>query len=185
MAHHHRASKKVTLPAMHVRVHREYCSLVGRCRMEVKQLRTVVVDDSEAMLRIICTFLKSQPDVVVVATANNGQEALAAVDVCLPELVLLDIQMPELNGIEAATQLSGKYPSLKIAIVTAHDTAQLRQACRDAGARWFVTKQRLGKDLPCVIREATSGQYFPSESKNSREQNLGVRQGPERRSGSS
>ena len=122
--------------------------------MQQRRLRTVVVDDSDAMLRVICDFLATQQHVVVVGTATSGQEALLAVDVFRPELVLLDIEMPEITGIEAATRLSAKYPSLDIAIITAHDTPQIRRVCRAAGAKWFVVKQRLGTELPCVIQQA-------------------------------
>ncbi|MBI3669799.1 MAG: response regulator transcription factor [Acidobacteria bacterium] len=71
-----------------------------------------------------------------------------------PALVLLDVQIPVVNGLEIAGRLRGMSSAVRVIIVTAHDTPQLRSACRAAGVHGFVPKTRLGRELPAVLRQA-------------------------------
>ncbi len=114
-------------------------------------IRTLVVDDSIAALRSICCFLKLQPNIDIVGTARDGRQGLASAHGLRPDLVLIDVQMPVMNGIEAAARLRHDLPDTRIIMVTVHDSPEVRQACRESGADGFIAKERLDEELPGLI----------------------------------
>jgi CheY-like chemotaxis protein len=118
-----------------------------------KRIRVVVVDDSPATLRTICSYLGKQARVEVVATAADGSEALLLVERLQPDAVLMDVQMPGMNGLEAAALLTKQFPAIPVVILTAHDTPGLERACRDRGAFGFVNKRRLDQELPVLLHQ--------------------------------
>ncbi len=115
-------------------------------------IRTVVVDDSPNALRAMCSMLARQPDLSIVGSATNGREALAVARSLRPDLVLLDLEMPVMDGIEATSCLGRECPATRVVIVTIHDTAELRRLCHDRGACGFVAKDALEEELPAVVR---------------------------------
>ena len=121
--------------------------------MRRQPIRTLVVDDSTAALHSICGFLKLQPNLEVVGSASDGREGLASARALHPDLVLLDVQMPVMNGIEAAAQLRRDLPATRIVMVTVHDSPEVRQACRESGANGFIAKEHLDKELPTLIEQ--------------------------------
>lgn len=116
------------------------------------KLRVVVVDDSPVALQTICTFLTRYQSVDVVGTARDGYEALEAVRSASPNLVVMDVQMPRMNGLEAASIVSREHPEVCVIMVTVNDTAELRDACRVTGAAHFIAKHQLPQRLPEVLR---------------------------------
>ncbi len=118
-----------------------------------RPIRTLVVDDSASALHSICCFLKLQPDIDIVGTATDGCQGLASAHALHPDLVLMDVQMPVMNGIEAALRLRQDLPATLIIMVTVHDTPEVRHACREAGADGFVAKEHLDEELPALLEE--------------------------------
>lgn len=118
-----------------------------------RQIPTLVVDDSPVYLHALCSFLQEQPNLKVVATARDGQEALTLALTMQPQLVLLDVQMPGMNGVEAASQLGRQCPAICVVMVTALDTPELRAACLKCGARGFIRKDDLRQQLPSLLQE--------------------------------
>jgi CheY-like chemotaxis protein len=116
-------------------------------------LRALVVDDSPAALHMMCSYLSHREFVEVVATASGGTEALALVEQIRPSLVVMDIQMPGMNGLEAVTHISKTHPSLPVILVTAHDSPELQKASLVCGAFGFARKQRLNQDLPGLLEQ--------------------------------
>jgi two-component system, chemotaxis family, protein-glutamate methylesterase/glutaminase len=119
----------------------------------LRQIPTLVVDDSPAFLRAFCTFLQQQPNLKIVATARDGREALALAEKLQPELILLDVQMPGMNGVEAARQLGAQCPATCVVMVTALDAPELRQACLQCGARAFIHKNVVRQELPPLLQQ--------------------------------
>jgi DNA-binding NarL/FixJ family response regulator len=119
----------------------------------LRQIPTLVVDDSPAFLRAFCTFLQQQPNLKIVATARDGREALALAEKLQPELILLDVQMPGMNGVEAARQLGAQCPATCVVMVTALDAPELRQACLQCGARGFIHKNVVRQELPPLLQQ--------------------------------
>jgi DNA-binding NarL/FixJ family response regulator len=123
-----------------------------------RQIPTLVVDDSPTFLSALCAFLQKQPNLKVVATARDGQEALTLALTLQPELVLLDVQMPGMNGVEAAFQLGKQCPAICVVMVTALDSPELRQACLKCGARGFIRKDDVREELPALLKKVFGAQ---------------------------
>jgi CheY-like chemotaxis protein len=121
---------------------------------EAKHVRVLAVDDSPAFLHTLCSFLEGDPIFEIVATAQSGQEALGAVKRWSPHVVVMDLQMPGMNGLEATVQLHQHFPELPVIILTAHDLPTLREACMEHGAYAFLTKGQLSKHLPALLARA-------------------------------
>lgn len=116
-------------------------------------LRTMIVDDSPTFMRTVCAFLNHIHAVEIVATVGNAPDALALAEKIRPDLVLMDMQMPLMNGLEATVRLHARFPDIKIIMVTGHDTPELRAASRESGAQGFVSKNRFAQELPVRLRE--------------------------------
>jgi CheY-like chemotaxis protein len=123
-------------------------------QIEQKHVRVLAVDDSPAFLNTLCTFLEGDPIFEIVATAQNGEEALSAVERWRPQVVLMDLQMPGMNGLEATVELHQHFPELPVIILTAHDLPTLREACGKHGACAFLTKGQLSQHLPALLAKA-------------------------------
>ena len=114
-------------------------------------VRTLVVDDSPVALHSICSVLRDLPGIKVVGTAGDGREAVALALALKPDLVLLDVQMPLVSGLEAVPQLRHDLPQARIVMVTVHDTPEVRQACNERGAHGFVAKEHVDEELPPLL----------------------------------
>jgi len=123
-------------------------------QITAKHVRVLAVDDSPAFLSTLCSFLAGDPIFEIVATARNGEEALSAVEQWHPQIVLMDLQMPRMNGLEATVELHQHHPELPVIILTAHDLPTLREACIKHGAYGFVTKAKLSQQLPGLLAKA-------------------------------
>lgn len=112
-----------------------------------RPLRVFVVDDSAVMVQAICNVVEGLPGLVVTGRFSSALDALAAVERDPPDLVLMDVRMPHMNGLEATRRLHRDFPQIQIIIVTGLD-AELRRVCELAGASGFINKPRLHQELP-------------------------------------
>jgi DNA-binding NarL/FixJ family response regulator len=116
------------------------------------QIRTLVVDDSPVAVRAICSFLKTQNAIDLVGTARGGRQAIEQAMTLHPDLVLLDLQMPEMNGLEVTQRLNQVSPNTRVIIVTVLDSESAKEACLASGGHGYVLKNRLFQDLLAAIR---------------------------------
>lgn len=116
-----------------------------------KIIRTIVVDDSPAALRAMCSFVSAQKNLSFIGAATNGREALALARSLHPDLVLLDLEMPVMDGMEATSLLGRDCPGARVIIVTVHDTAALRKRCYEQGASAFIPKDVFVDELPAIV----------------------------------
>jgi len=114
-------------------------------------IATIVVDDSPRALRAMCSVVACQQELSLVGAATNGREALALARGLRPDLVLLDLEMPVMDGVEATSRLGQECPAARVVIVTVHDTPELRKLCLERGAHAFIAKDALKDELPAVI----------------------------------
>lgn len=119
--------------------------------------RVVVVDDNPTLLKTAARLLASFPGVVVVAEAASGAGALEAVDRHGPDLVLMDLAMPGMDGLEAARRLAARPGPPAVIIMTVNDLPQYRDAALAAGARGFIAKSDLAEQLLPTIRTLWPG----------------------------
>jgi DNA-binding NarL/FixJ family response regulator len=120
-------------------------------------LRIVVADDQASVREGLVVLLDLLPDIKVVASAANGDEALRAVADTDPDAVLLDLHMPVLNGIETARQLTAEHPHVAIVVLTTYDDDTSVVAALQAGARSYLTKDADRADIAQALRGATTG----------------------------
>jgi DNA-binding NarL/FixJ family response regulator len=124
--------------------------------------RILIVDDNPTVRRYLRAILEQQESWQVCGEARTGAEALQCVADARPDLVLLDYQMPDLNGVDVAKQIADMFPKIPILMVTLHLSKQLAEAARDAGVRGACAKQDIGSVVEAVeilLRDKT---YFPA-----------------------
>jgi two-component system, NarL family, nitrate/nitrite response regulator NarL len=114
-------------------------------------VRTLVVDDMPEMLGLTCALLDRNPFVHVVGTASNGAEAVERARQLCPDLVVMDISMPIMNGLEAALHLRDRNPDIRILMVTASDEPDIEEASYECGANGFTRKSDLTRELDSQI----------------------------------
>jgi len=115
------------------------------------QFRILVADDHEVVRRGLCALLKSHPEWEVCGEASDGREAVEKALKLNPDVVILDVGMPNLNGLEATRQIVKAKPHIKILILTLHDSDQLVQEVLNAGARGFLLKSDAARDLVTAV----------------------------------
>jgi len=123
-------------------------------------MRILIADDHELFRRGVAAELTQVPGWIVAAEANNGRDAVALAASLKPDVVVLDLTMPELNGLEAARQIVSADPSARILILTAHESEQLVREVLSAGARGYVLKSDAGRTLVTALRELREGRSF-------------------------
>lgn len=128
------------------------------------KVRIVVADDHEIVRCGVVALLESQPDYAVVGEAANGREALHQTERLRPDIVILDVSMPELNGIEATRQILKAVPQTEVLILTMHESEKLVRRILDAGARGYVSKSDVARSLPDGIEALRRHKAFLSSS---------------------
>jgi DNA-binding NarL/FixJ family response regulator len=125
-----------------------------------KMLRILIADDHEVARRGIRSLLESHPGWEVCAEAKDGRDAVELATSMKPDLVLLDIGMPNLNGLEAARQILTTSPNVAILILTMHDSDNVIREVLRAGARGFLLKSDAGRDLVAAVEALESQKTF-------------------------
>ena len=115
------------------------------------RVRVIVVDDSKDFLASAVQLLSTYPEVEVVAAAFTAREAIDQVEVLQPDVVLIDLVMPEMDGLEATRELKASY-GLKVIIWTLYGDARYHVAAAGAGADGFLSKSHIGKWLRPLLR---------------------------------
>ena len=119
--------------------------------LRAKAVRTLVVDDSPDLLEVFCALLAKQPEIEVVGTAENGVEALRRSANLHPDLVLMDVTMPEMDGVTAAS-LMAKFPNRPHVILMSSDDSCCGEHELDtAGAEAFIFKPRFRQQFPPAL----------------------------------
>ncbi len=114
--------------------------------------RTLIVDDDGSFRRRVKGLLASERDIEVIGEAGDGQEAILKARELEPDLVLMDVRMPGMNGVNATRQLKNEMPELKVLILTIFDLQEYREAAMASGASGYVIKKSLIEELMPAIR---------------------------------
>jgi DNA-binding NarL/FixJ family response regulator len=122
--------------------------------------RILVADDHEVVRRGLCALLRNQPEWEVCGEAGDGREAVEKVLTLKPEVVILDIGMPNLNGLEATRQILKTNPRIKVLVLTLHDSDQVVQEVLNAGARGFLLKTDAARDLVAAVEALRRGKTY-------------------------
>jgi len=127
--------------------------MISRGDVESKVTRVVLADDHAVVRAGIRHLLRKAPDITVVGEAINGDEALRMVEDLTPDVLLLDMEMPTVSGIEVAQKLQEAQSPVRILVLSAYEDSQYIQALLDSGASGYLTKD----EVPEIIVEAVRG----------------------------
>jgi DNA-binding NarL/FixJ family response regulator len=125
--------------------------------LESKIIRLLLVDDQRLMREGLRTLFELEADIEVVGEAANGQDALESYDTLAPDVVLMDIRMPEMDGVQATRQLLTRWPGAKVIILTTFDDDENVFEGLRAGALGYLLKDVSGQELAEAVREVDRG----------------------------
>lgn len=120
-------------------------------------IRVILADDHAVVRKGIRDFLQEDPDITVVAEASNGEDAVRLAGEHLPDVAVLDIQMPRLNGIDATTAIKAQYPRVRVLILTAYEEDPYIFALLRAGADGYVLKNADADDIVRAVKSVAGG----------------------------
>jgi DNA-binding NarL/FixJ family response regulator len=121
-------------------------------------LRVLVVDDHPGFRRAVASALRLVRDIEIVGEADGGVAGARAAMTSDPDLVLMDLSMPDVDGIEAMRRIHSSRPDLPVVILTAHADPGVEKEAREAGASGFLAKGTALEDLVVVLHEAADGE---------------------------
>jgi DNA-binding NarL/FixJ family response regulator len=128
----------------------------------VDKIKVLVVDDHAMMRDGIRALLALQEDIEIVGEAEEGREAVKKTEELMPNVIIMDIAMPGLDGLEATRRITRKNPMVKVLVLTQHDKREYVLSSIKAGARGYVPKRAVGSDLLSAIRAVHRGDSYLS-----------------------
>ncbi|MGB6387539.1 MAG: response regulator transcription factor [Terriglobales bacterium] len=129
-------------------------------------VRILLVDDHPVVRQGLRTLLQGRSELEVVDEASDGLEAVQKVGSLQPDVVVLDVTMPRMNGIEACRIIKQKNPGLEVLFVTQHDSPQMMREALAAGARGYVVKSNLARDLVEAVEAVSQHREFTALARN-------------------
>lgn len=130
----------------------------------MKNIKVLIVDDHTLVREGIRAMLGIIPDIEIVGEASNGKEALAKIRDLLPDIVLMDLAMPIMGGLEATRRIHKTFPSVKVLALTQYDDNEYVIPLIEAGAKGFITKMAAFSELSTAIRAIYQGKSYLSPS---------------------
>jgi CheY-like chemotaxis protein len=127
-----------------------------------EELTVLVVDDKESFRRAVCSILEDLPELKLLAEAADGAEAIQKASELKPQLVLLDVGLPSVNGVEAAARIRGVAPNAKIVFLTQYDSPDFVRAALKTGALGYVLKVDAASELLSASRAVLRGNVYLS-----------------------
>jgi NarL family two-component system response regulator LiaR len=124
----------------------------------MKSIRIMVADDHALVREGIKELLEREKDMVVVGEASDGDEAIRLADTLNPDIILMDIAMPKIDGIEATKRIKADYPNITVLVLTAYDNEEFVIAILNAGAAGYLLKTVRGDELLRAIRAVNAGE---------------------------
>ena len=125
-------------------------------------IKVFLADDHAVVRDGMQALLEGEHDITVVGMASNGRDAVRRVQKFNPDVVVMDIAMPELNGIEATARIYEASPSIQVIILSMHDTSEHIFQALKAGARGYLIKESAGKEVITAVRTVHSGRRYLS-----------------------
>ena len=123
-------------------------------------IKLMLVDDHDVVRTGLRSYLETQPGIEVIAEASNGMQALEKAGKVQPDIVLMDITMPDMDGMETTLQLKKLYPNCQILVLTVHDDKQYFMKMLSVGASGYLTKQAAADELVAAIQAVAAGHVY-------------------------
>lgn len=134
----------------------------------MKKIAVLLVDDHMVVRQGLRALLAAETDIEVVGEAEDGRQAVALARQISPDVIVMDVAMPLLNGLEATRQIARNVPSAKVLVLTSYNDEECVAQLMEAGAAGYLVKQAAAADLPRAIREIRRGNAFFSACLNKR-----------------
>lgn len=132
-----------------------------------KKIRVLIADDHPLVRDSFKMHLEKQPDIEIIGEAEDGEMAVQLAGKLMPDVIIMDISMPKMNGIEATMKIKSQWPNIEVLVLTVHDDTEHILKILEAGATGYLTKKILGNRLIHAIRAVVSGEsIFSDEVKN-------------------
>lgn len=133
----------------------------------MKKIQLLLVDDHNMVRQGLRVLLESEEDIAVVGEAETGRQAVQMASALLPDVIVMDIAMPNLNGLEATRQIVKAVPTAKVLVLSSYSDDEYLHQLTDAGACGYLLKQTAATDLIKAVRETSKGNAFfsPAVSK--------------------
>ena len=128
----------------------------------MEKIKLLLADDHTILREGLKLILNKEHDFEVVGEANDGRETIKLVEILRPDVVIMDITMPLLNGLEATRQIKKRFPEVDVIVLTVHEAEEYVYQVFDAGASGYLCKKSAHKDLVYAVRTICSGEYFIS-----------------------
>jgi DNA-binding NarL/FixJ family response regulator len=125
--------------------------------METRKIRLLIVDDNVIFRQKLAEFLQEYGDIDVIGEAANGEEGLSKAKELKPDMVLLDVRLPDMNGLSAISSLKVQPAAPKVIVLTVFDCIEYRQSAEIAGAEGYVVKASITDELLPAIRKQFNG----------------------------
>lgn len=126
----------------------------------MSNLRILVVDDHDVVRAGVRSLLESQPECEICGEAINGRQAVTLAQQLRPDVVVMDITMPELNGLEATRQILKDVPNVRVLILSVHESEELVREILDTGAHGFILKSDAGRELTAALHAFRKQETF-------------------------
>jgi two-component system response regulator NreC len=126
--------------------------------LELKPMRILIVDDHEVIRRGVRGLLATERGLEVCGEAADGREAIAKAQQLKPDAILMDISMPQMNGLDATREILRLFPEVRIVILSQHDTPAMMREALNAGAKGYVVKTAIGTELLAALHKLRQGE---------------------------
>ncbi len=128
--------------------------------MSDSKTRVLVADDHALIRDGICSLLDTTPDIEVIGVAEDGEQTLSKASELQPDIVLMDIRMPKINGMEATRLLKDKHPEMRVLCMSVHHEKLIVDSIMASGASGYLVKGNAAKEIVSAIRTVAAGKTF-------------------------
>jgi DNA-binding NarL/FixJ family response regulator len=132
----------------------------------MSRTRILVAEDHEIFRKGLRSLLESHPQFEICGEAANGKEAIEAAKRLLPDIIIMDISMPLVNGLDATRQIRKDVSGARVVVLSQHDSSHMLNAALGAGASAYVTKSQVARYLLAALQAVMSGQPFDWSCEN-------------------
>ncbi len=126
----------------------------------MEKLRVLIADDFETVRKGVCAILTSRGDIEICAEASNGMDAVRMAKELKPDIVFMDLTMPEMDGLEASKQILQLFPEMPIIMFSMHKSKTLADAAKQVGLRGFITKEGPASNLLEAVDKVVRKEAF-------------------------
>jgi len=141
------------------------------------KIRVLLADDHAMMRDGLQALLAATPDIEIIGAVGNGLDAVRQATVLKPDVVIMDISMPDMNGIEAAELLSKKHPEISVIMLSMHSSSEHVYRAVSAGATGYLLKESAGEEIVTAVRTVHAGRTYMSQALETLERHSAPRMG--------